>query len=190
MNSSRDKMGQKKSSVKEDYAIVLDTVDHKTSFKDKKIVQAVGYNTYLLFELVPKLDVDLVSGDKVYIGDGKREKIQYIKRILSPDDLSSSALSELIYVLIDIINDREKEFVNLFNSAGPISLRRHSLEIIPGVGKKHLKTLLDMREQEIFKSFEDIKQKCSFLPNPQKAIAERILDELNGKTDQKFFVKR
>jgi putative nucleotide binding protein len=187
---NRGRRGQRKETVKEDYAIILDVMDNKSSFKDTTIAQALGYNTYTLFELVPKLGVDLKPGQKVYIGDGKRDEIQYIKRVLYPDKLSGTASSELIYVLMDIIDEKEEVFVNFFNTGGPISLRRHSLEIVPGVGKKHLKTLLDMREDNPFKSFKDIKERCSFLPDPQKAIAERIISEIEGNTDHKFFLRR
>ena len=187
---NRERREQKKQVVKEDYAIILDIVDNKTSFKDTQIAQAIGYNTYTLFELVPKSGVNLNTSQKVYIGDGRRDEIQYIKRVLYPDKLTGTPSSELVYVLMDIIDEKEEEFINFFNTAGPISLRRHSLEIVPGVGKKHLKTLLDMREEKPFESFKDIKERCSFLPDPQKAIAERIIAEIEGKTDHKFFVKR
>ena len=181
----------KKPQVKEDYAIILDVVtDNAVSFKDSKIAQAIGHTTYTLFELVPKQGVELKSGQKVYIGDGKRDEIQYIKRVLFPEKLSGTSSSELMFVLMDIIEEREEEYVRFFNQAGPISLRRHALEVVPGVGKKHLKSIMDMRDEKPFESFKDIAQRCPFLPEPSKSIAERIMAELENKTDHKFFVKR
>lgn len=188
---NRGKAPQKKQMPKEDYAVILDVVtDNRVSFKDSSIAQAIGFNTYTLFELVPKQGIDLTSGQKVYIGDGKREEIQYIKRVLFPDKLSATASSEIVFILMDIIDEKEEEFVKFFNTAGPISLRRHSLEIIPGVGKKHLQVIFDERDSKPFESFEDIKKRCPFISEPSKAIAERIMAEIEGKTDHKFFVRR
>ncbi|NCC71277.1 DUF655 domain-containing protein, partial [bacterium] len=126
----------------------------------------------------------------VYIGDAKRDEIQYIKRSIFLDKLSASAKSEILFTLIDIVNEKEKDFVNFFNNAGPITIRKHSLELIPGIGKKHLSSLLELKNTYKFESFDDIKSKCPFLSEPQKAIAERILYEMEHKEDIHLFVKK
>ena len=46
--------------------------------------------------------------------------------------------------------------------------------------------LLNEREIEPFKSFEDIKKRVSSVPSPKKAIIERILVELEGQDIQTF----
>jgi putative nucleotide binding protein len=176
---------------KEEYAIVLDVVlDNQQSFKDDEIAQAIGTTGFTLLELVPKQGVIIKNGDKVYIGEGKREEVQYIKRTVTPDDLSASAQSELKFVLMDLIDTREEDFVNFFNRAGPITIRKHSLELIPGTGKKHLKDLLEERENGDFTSFANLKERCSFMGEPQKAIAERIIKELGGEEDFRLFTKK
>ena len=176
---------------KEEYAIILDVVlDNQRSFKDNEVGQAIGTNSFTLLELVPKQDVLLKSGEKVYIGDGKREEIQYIKRSLKPSDLSGSASAELKETLKELIREREEEFVKFFNTAGPITIRKHSLELIPGIGKKYLTTLIDEREEGEFKSFEDIKKRCSFLGDPVGAVAQRIIKELDGGEDFRLFTKK
>ena len=106
------------------------------------------------------------------------------------EDLTGSARNELVYVLADIINEKEEQFIQFFNLAGPISLRKHSLELVHGIGKKYLKDLLDERLNKPFESFEDISARCHFLPKPQEAIAQRIIDELEGNDDFKFFTRR
>lgn len=177
--------------LKEEYAIVLDVVlAGNSSFKDNEIAQAIGTNNYTLLELVPKPGVLLRSGQKVYIGDGKRDEIQYIKRALFFDKLSSAAKSELMFALMDIIGEKEELFVQFFNNAGPITIRKHSLELVSGIGKKYLTELLEERHVKPFESFEDVKTRCPFLQDPIKAIAQRILDELDGKDDFKFFIRK
>ena len=56
--------------------------------------------------------------------------------------------------------------------------------------KKHLKDLLDERLNKPFESFEDVSTRCPFLAKPQEAIALRIIDELEGNDDFKFFTRR
>lgn len=181
---------QKKEGPKEEFAIVLDVIEGSHSFNDSKVVQAIGFDSYSLLELVPKAGVEIKSGDKVYIGEGKRDEIQYIKRVLFFDKLSGTSESELIYVLMDIIEEKEEFFVNFFNKAGPISLRRHSLEIIPSVGKKHFKDIIAEREVKAFESFADIKARLGFMPDPVKSLAERILSEIKGEAEHNFFVRK
>ena len=176
---------------KEEYAIVLDVVlGSPNSFKDNEVAQALGTTNYTLLELVPKPGVILKNGQRVYIGEGKREEIQYIKRALFPNKLSGTAKSELLFTLIDIINEKEEEYVNFFNTAGPITIRKHSLELVPGIGKKHLGDLIYERDTKPFESFADITQRCPFIADPAKAIAQRIMDEIEGNDDFKFFLRR
>ena len=101
-----------------------------------------------------------------------------------------SSKSELIFAITEIICEKEKEFIQFFNSAGPITIRKHSFELISGIGKKHLHDLIYERDSKPFLSFEDIKQRCHFIPEPAKSIAQRIVDEIEGKDDFKFFTRK
>ena len=175
---------------KDEYAIVLDVIVSPMSYRDEKLIQAIGTKTYSLLELVPKKDAEIKVGEKVYIGPEKRDKIQLIKRALWVDKLSADARSELPFAINEIVKEREEEYVNFINNAGPITIRKHSLELIPGVGKKHLQDLLEEREKKPFESFEDISKRCSFLSDPVKAFTQRIIDEIEGKTEHKFFIIR
>lgn len=176
---------------KEEYAIVLDVVlENQQSFKSSEIVQALGTENFTLLELVPKQGVILKPADKVYIGDGKREEIQYIKRSLFLDKLTSAAKSELTFTLMELVKEKEEAFVNFVNNAGPVTIRKHSLELIPGIGKKHLAELLEKRDEKKFESFDDIKERCHFLAEPEKAFAERIEKEIEGNDEVRLFVKR
>ncbi|MCA9459590.1 MAG: DUF655 domain-containing protein [Nanoarchaeota archaeon] len=191
MRPNRFNKAKEKPLVKDEYAVVLDVVlNDSNSFKNDELAQAIGVTTYSLLELVPKEGVILKNGERVYIGDGKRDEIQFIRKSLKIDDLTGSARNELVYILNDIISEKEEQFVQFFNLAGPISLRKHSLELVHGIGKKHLKDLLDERLNKPFESFEDVSTRCPFLAKPQEAIALRIIDELEGNDDFKFFTRR
>ena len=175
---------------KDEFAVDLDIINQENDYRNSTMIQAIGTKTYSLLELVPKSDAEIKIGDKVYIGDGKRDEIQYIKRALYPDKLSNSAKSELIFTIMDIIDDREKEYINFLNNSGPITIRKHALELIPGVGKKHLKDLIETREDKPFEDFKDVKSRVSFLSEPQKAFATRIIDEIDGNVERLFFIQR
>ncbi|HTX61268.1 MAG TPA: DUF655 domain-containing protein, partial [Methanobacterium sp.] len=128
----------------EDYAIILDYLplgyvkEDATSFKKKPVAQAIGIEEFTLLELTPKEKINLDIHEKVYIGAGKREKIARVNRRLKYDKLTSTAKLELNYVVEEIIKENEAKFVKFFNEAGPISTRLHQIELLPGIGKKHM----------------------------------------------------
>lgn len=192
MNNRFRRPENRKPQAKDEFAIVLDIIadNNSRSFKNDEIVQAVGTTTYSILELIPKEGVILKINQKVYIGDDKRDEIQYIKRTLQVDQLSGSAKLELLSTITEIINDKEEDFVKFFNLAGPITIRKHSFELIPRIGKKHLTDLINERNKKPFESFKDIENRCPYLQDVAKAIAQRILIEIEGEDDFKFFTRK
>lgn len=175
----------------EDYAIILDYLplgyvkEDSSSFKKKPIAQAIGIEEFTLLELTPKERVNLDIHEKVYIGGGKRENISRVNRRLKYDKLTSTAKLELNYVIEEIIKENEDKFVRFFNEAGPISTRLHQIELLPGIGKKHMWDILNARKVKEFESFQDIKKRVPMLADPVKLISKRILLELDGTSDRK-----
>jgi putative nucleotide binding protein len=175
----------------EDYAIILDYLslgyvkEDATSFKKKPVAQAIGIEEFTLLELTPKEDINLDIHEKVYIGAGKREKIARVNRRLKYEKLSSTAKLELHYVVEEIIKENEAKFVKFFNEAGPISTRLHQIELLPGIGKKHMWDILNARKEKEFESYQDIKERVPMLADPVKLISKRIILELEGNGDRK-----
>ena len=52
-----------------------------------------------------------------------------------------------------------------------------------------MKEILAKREEEEFKSFDDMKQRVSNLPDPAKAIEKRIFQELTTLERYNLFAK-
>jgi len=153
----------------------------------------VGESEFKLFELIPKYNVSLIIGERVYIGKdkNKRDKIQHVKRRIAYAELTNAAKSELPYVLEDIIKKREPDFVKFFNEAGPITTRLHMLELLPGLGKKTMWAILEERKKGPFKSFEDLKERVKLPHHPEKLIANRIVYELQNRYEKyKIFVAK
>ena len=180
---------------KEEIAIILDflpngyAMDNRPSHKKTAIAQAIGKKNFTILELVPKKGVFLQPYQEVYIGEGKRDQIHHINGALPIEKLTSSARQDLDFVIKDLVEKDQSPFIAFFNKAGPLSTRRHMLEMIPGIGKKHMWEIIEKRELEPFKSFEDIKKRVKLMPDPEKGIIKRILMELAGEDKRKLFVK-
>src|SRR3989344_9116144 len=138
--------------AREEYVIVLDFLPHGYPFDSRpmhrktSIAQAIGKDHFVLLELVPKKDRFLQPYQEVYMGEGKREDIHHIMGRISIKKLTETAKSELQHVIKDLVEKNEKRFVDFFNSAAPINTRRHQLELLPGVGKKHMVEIIEKRE--------------------------------------------
>ncbi len=179
---------------KEETAVVLDFLPHgypfdpRPSHRKTAIVQVIGKNHFTLLELVPKPEVFLQPLQEVYIGEGKRDQIHHIVGKLTVDKLTATAKTELEFVVKDIVHKNEKRFIDFINTARPLTTRMHQLELLPGVGKKHMWEILETREQKPFASFADIKERVKLMPDLEKAIIKRVLAELEGTEKHKVFV--
>lgn len=176
-------------SDKDEYIKVLDFLEHgRSGEKDEPSAQGIGTENFNLLEVVMREGERPKGGEELYIGEGERERVKYIKARLEFDDLTGSARSELKYVLDALVKQKEDEFVKFFNKATPVTPRRHAFELLPGIGNKHLQKLLDEREEKEFESFEDINERVSSLPAPEKLIKDRIMEELEGDVKKKLFL--
>ena len=181
--------------MKEEAAVILDFLpngypyDERPMYMKTPIAQAVGREHFVLLELVPKKGIHLQPFEEAYIGDGKRDKIHHIVGKMPMSKLTATAKSELEFVIKDIIKKNEKKFIEFFNKAHPLSTRMHQLELLPGLGKKHMWQILESRDDKPYESFADLKTRVKLMPDPEKAIVKRILQELEGSEKHKIFVE-
>ena len=124
------------------------------------------------------------------MGEGKRDKIHHILGKIQLSKLTETAKSTLEILLKELVEKNEMHFVEFFNKAMPLNTRFHQLELLPGIGKKHMWEILGEREKEPFKSFQDIKERVKLIPDPEKCVIKRILEELEGKDKHQLFVGR
>jgi len=173
---------------KEEHAMILDYLPYGYPLEKKMmpIAQAIGVKKFILLQLIPRRGIKLDIGEKVYIGEGKRDKIYYILGRLPGDKLTETAKEQLReFVEKEIVSD-EKNFVDFFNKATAINTRMHQFELLPGFGKKHTDAILQERDKKEFESLEDLKNRVSNLPDPKKAIEKRIIEEITGK--EKYYL--
>ena len=168
----------------EEYGLVLDylPLGKSDDIRREPLAYIIGEKFFTLLEAVIKKDLELAAGDKLYIGKdlALRKEVERIRDRITYNDLTNSARNELKGVIKKIVLTREPEFVNFINKCGPITIRQHQLELLPGIGKKHLEEILTEREKKPFESFDDILKRIPHMLNPAEIIAERIIEELVG----------
>jgi len=180
--------------AKEEIAIVLDFLpngypfDKRPMHQKTPIVQGMGKDHFILLELVPKKGEFLQPNQEVYIGDGKREQIHHIIGRIPSSRLTQTAKMSLNEIVKELVLKNETRFVDFFNKANPINTRRHQIELLPGIGKKHMIEILEEGKDKPFESFDDIKNRIRLLPDPEKVIIKRILMELDEEDKHKIFV--
>jgi putative nucleotide binding protein len=181
----------------EEHAYVLDFLPHgrpgirptgRAGYRAGALVQLMGEEFFTLLEALAKEGGVLKPYDRVYVGKEAREEIAYIIGRIGYDELTATAKMELPAVISKIVLNREKWFVNFFNTAHAITPRMHALELIPGIGKKYMWQVINARERKTFESFEDL-QKRTEIPNPVKLITKRILEELAGESKYRLFTR-
>ncbi|MDP6547771.1 MAG: DUF655 domain-containing protein [Candidatus Woesearchaeota archaeon] len=181
-------------STKEENGIVLDflpngyPMDERPMYMKTPIAQAIGKEHFVLLELVPKKGIHLQPYEEVYIGEGKRDKIHHIVGKLPMSKLTRTAQSEMEFAIKDIVEKSAKKFIDFFNNAKPLSTRMHQIELLPGVGKKHMWEIINARDEKPFDSFDDIKKRVKLMPDPEKIIIKRIVEELEGTEKHMLFV--
>ncbi|MFT4303852.1 MAG: DUF655 domain-containing protein [Candidatus Woesearchaeota archaeon] len=180
---------------KEENAIVIDFLpngypfDNRPAHMKTPVAQAIGKNHFVLLELVPKKGVFLQPYEEVYIGEGKRDKVHHINGKIQYDKLTSTARSEVSYIIKELVEKNQNKFVDFFNKAQPLTTRMHQLELLPGLGKKHMWEILDERDIKPFESFEDVKNRVKLMPDPEKVVIKRILKEIEGEEKHRLFTE-
>jgi putative nucleotide binding protein len=178
----------------EDFGIVLDFLPHGSPSDPRPIhlrepvAQVLGETFFTLLEVVPAKDVTLQSQERVSLGKETRDKVERIRQRIGYDDLTATAKNELPHAIQKAIEVNESKFVEFFNKAGPLTTRLHQLELLPGVGKKLMWTILQEREKGPFKSLADIEERIKGL-DAKGSLVKRILLEIQGKDAYFLFVR-
>lgn len=176
--------------AKEENAIVLEFLPHGYPLEKKTmpLAQAIGKENLTLLELVPRRGINLETGEEVYIGPGKRDKIYFISGKLPREKLTEAAKRHLEEFINGVVKERSERFIEFFNKSDAINKRVHQIELLPGLGKKHMQEILKQREEKPFESFEDLKSRVPNIPDPEKAVQKRILQELTNIERYNLFI--
>jgi putative nucleotide binding protein len=177
----------------EEYAYVLDFVQRGKSTtvraREGIIIQAIGEEHLTLLELLGIQNMSFEVGERLYIGREGRDKVVSVLGRLEYRDISQTAKNELTNIVEKIVVANEKRFVDYINMAPPVTPRIHALELIPGIGKTYMMTIIKERDKKKFESFAEIQDRVG-LRDPAKLIAKRIIDEIAGEERRNLFVRK
>lgn len=177
----------------EEYAYVLDYTQRGKSAtvrgREGLIVQGIGEEHLTLLELLGVQNINFEVGERVYIGREGRDKVISVLGRLEYEYISQSAKNDLPAIVEKIVLQNEKRFIDHINNAQPVTPRIHALELIPGIGKTYMLTIIREREKKKFDSFADLQTRVG-LRDPAKLIVKRIVDEIAGQARMNLFVRK
>ena len=177
----------------EEYAYVLDFTPRGKSItvrgREGVIIQAIGEERLTLLELLGVQNANVEIGERLYIGREGRDKVASVLGRLEYNDISQTAKNELSNIVEKIVVANEKRFVEYMNMSQPITPRIHALELIPGIGKTYMMTIIKERDKKKFENFADLQSRVG-LRDPAKLVAKRIIEEIMGQARMNLFVRK
>lgn len=177
----------------EEYAYVLDFTPRGKSItvrgREGVIIQAIGEERLTLLELLGVQNITVEIGERLYIGREGRDKVASVLGRLEYNDVSQAAKNELPNIVEKIVIANEKRFVEYINMSQPITPRIHALELIPGIGKTYMMTIIKERDKKKFENFADLQSRVG-LRDPAKLVAKRIIEEIMGQARMNLFVRK
>ena len=179
--------------VYEEHAYVLDYLPFgRSSDKSRHLVvpsvQIMGEQHFTLLEAELKVGATVVVPERIYIGRERREKIDRIISRIGYEQLTANAKAEVTPLIDELVKKQEKRFVDFFNNSQPVTPRMHSLELLPGIGKKSMWTIVNTREKKPFASYKDIEQRTGLTDAP-KILAKRVFEELSTESKYRLFTR-
>lgn len=179
--------------VYEEHAYVLDYLPYgRSSEKSRHLavptVQIMGGQYFTLLEAELKVGATVVVHERIYIGRERREKVDRIISRINYDQLTANAKAEIVPLVEDLVKAQEKRFVDFFNNSQPVTPRMHSLELLPGIGKKSMWTIVNLREKKIFDSYKDIQDRTGLTDVP-RILSKRVLEELSAESKYRLFTR-
>ncbi len=91
-------------------------------------------------------------------------------------DLSGSSQQELVSSLSTSIGSDPERHLSFYNSAGPMSLKFHAFQLLPGIGNSKALQMVQKRGGSGWNSFEDVDQACGI--ESIRLLAERYVKEM------------
>jgi putative nucleotide binding protein len=175
----------------EDFAWVIEYLPagHADAIKKEPVVQLLGTRFFTLLEATVNPNATIVMGQKVNVGKEGRQEVSHIKGRIRYDQLTMGAKEFLPTMIKKAISEREADFITFINNSKPISIRVHTLDLLPGIGKKNMEAILREREAHPFESFADLHKRVPTLADPVGVFVHRIMSELEGKEKYYLFTK-
>jgi putative nucleotide binding protein len=195
----KDRYQRKRSGPKEFYLpqgtiiYVLDILEHGhvSGYRGGgPIIQAIETPNFNLFEMYYEKGVEIKIQEKIVITNKETSKVGKVKKRLKYHGLTVTS-KELLQNTIELhLDDFEQVYVKFLNNAGPITKKRHQLNLLPGVGQKVMWEILNERKNP-FENFADFDSRVKSINNIKGLLSKRILNEIiDDEAGRYLFVKR
>lgn len=167
------------------YARVL---DHDV---EDNVIYALSENPFVLARLKPKEGISTqMAGERIWIGKdrSRREVVDTVLGMTSVERLSNAAGLDLPLIIQLFIEENAGHFINsFFNKAGPLSLKQHAFELLPGIGSKKAQQMVEIRGRVGFKTLEELNEKCAI--DAAELLANRFHQEMSDRNIQPRLVE-
>jgi putative nucleotide binding protein len=170
-------------SAKEEWVRMLTERPPDRDEEESRYVQAVGETGFMLLELVAAEDADLTPGDRLAV---EGEAFSGVNRRLTYHTLTQDAQDRLKETIAAITGDNEQRFINWYNNAQPIGLRKHQLDVSPKLPRYAGKRLSRSAGGEPFADFTDLEPRVDSLSGPQALLIERALTKLREVEEARY----
>ena len=174
---------------------ILDILQHggidKADHQWNPIAQILEGSKFQLYEI--RLNKSKITDrhlqEKIIVSENQ-DIFERIQRKITFLELTPTSSSTLDVVIGQYVNENEQRFIEFINKSGPITIKRHSLEVLPGIGKKLMWEIINNREKPPFKSFEDLHARVPGF-KPVETFRKRIIEEISDDELKHYlFVKR
>lgn len=178
----------------EEFAYVLEELPHgrpstqRSQYHGRAVIQMIGESYFTLLEAIPHRNASFEPRERIYVGKRGRTKIEHILGRIAYEELTSAARAEIPLAVEAIVRADEPRFISFFNDSQPLTPRMHSMELIPGIGKRLMWQIIEQRDRVPFDSFEDLQNRVN-LTDPVKLLIKRILSELTEDEKYQLFVR-
>jgi len=148
------------------------------------VIVALGESKMMLGRYA-SMNTATAVGERIYVGvdSSKRTAVGEILGMAKIDRLSNSASNDLPLVTQVFIEENQNHFIkSFFNIAGPLSLKQHAFELLPGIGKKKALQMVEIRGSSGFTSLEQLNEACSI--DAAELLAKRLVAEIQDRNLQ------
>jgi putative nucleotide binding protein len=171
---------------------LLDILQHggvdKVGHSWRPICQVLDTTNFQLYEMsLNKQKIsELKLQQKITYSGREGSVLERLNKRLKYDDLTPTSNQTLSLVIEQYVVENESRFIKFINNVGPITIKRHYLEVLPGVGKKLMNELLQNRHKKLFDNFDELHKRVPGF-KPKDVFTKRILDELQDQ-DLKHYI--
>jgi len=117
-------------------------------------------------------------GDRIAI-DSSSEIISEIIGLTRITSLSPTVLEELPKVIASMLQDSPERCLGFYNRAGPLSLKMHSYELLPGIGSKKAQEMVETRGRVGWTELSALDEACGI--DSANLLANRLIEEMNDE---------